>query len=368
MGSSSKSLSDKLKKWASHINPELGYDYELQTYYVLILEIIFVHIFHFALFIYVFNFYLIVWNIVSVTLYIMTFALLQKKLISSLFIIVHLEVLSYVIFTNYIIGWELYIALTIFALLVALVFDPFRKKVTKHLLAWLEIGVLTILVVLSGHSATPVMPIKDFEILHIVRILNIFACAIGIYAMVSISKLANREAYREVERSYNISKRRMKVDPITKVLCKDYVISEISEIHRLYRYSSLSYVVMVLKIDGFFELENKYGNVVTNRILFEVANLINKNVGNNNLVARWDEDKFLIALNNSKVNTAIVVAETIREEIDRYAYISEDALFDVTASIAVAEVKRKFDVMDAVETASDLLDNARVKSRNQVIY
>ncbi len=359
---------DKFCGVFSIINPELEYDFELRTYYVLLIEIVFVHVFHYALFTYVANYYLIMWNIVSIILYIMAFALLKKKLISSLFIVVHFEVLAYVIFSNYIIGWEPYIALTIFDLLVALIFDPFKRNISKHILALVEIIVLTVLVITSSDSSSAVMPIADIGVLNIVRVLNVFACAIGIYAMVAISRLSHKEAYREMEKKYSLIKNEKRIDPVSRVLCKDYVIGELSTIHNLYRYSSLSYVVFICKIDSYESIEEKHGLEVSNKVLFDVASIISASVRSNDLVARWDCDKFLIALNNSKINTAIVVAEKIREAIDNYTYVGEDNTFDVTASFGVAESKRKYDVMDTVETAIKFVDSPKYRGKNTVIY
>lgn len=125
--------------------------------------------------------------------------------------------------------------------------------------------------------------------------------------------------------------------------------------------------VILIDIDNFKIINDKYGHLIGDLIIKEVVKIINKCIRDNDLLVRWGGDEFL-TLTPSPLDTATTVAERIRETIESQELFSDkQELIKVTISCGIAQFTLSDDVDTLTKRADDALYLAKEKGRNIII-
>lgn len=126
------------------------------------------------------------------------------------------------------------------------------------------------------------------------------------------------------------------------------------EIYRTERYKhSLS--LLMIDLDDFKELNDKYGHVVGDRMLKTLARLMVEIIRPSDIPARYGGEEFLIILPETISENAVKVAERIRQRIESYPFEinhTRDRTYQITISTGVCSYP------DYGRTAEDLINLA----------
>jgi diguanylate cyclase (GGDEF)-like protein len=108
--------------------------------------------------------------------------------------------------------------------------------------------------------------------------------------------------------------------------------------------------LLFIDLDGFKDVNTKYGHQAGSRTLVEVGGVIRSCARETDVVGRYGGDEFAVVLPDTVVQGAAFVARRICERIRTSRYLAEEGLFiQVTASVGVATLP------DAASSAEDLL-------------
>ena len=112
--------------------------------------------------------------------------------------------------------------------------------------------------------------------------------------------------------------------------------------------------LVMVDLDDFKYCNDKYGHTVGDIILKETAEILKGNVRNDDIIARYGGDEFVIILVNAAKERAFKIAERIRCKIAQAAFDDpeSDNSFGITASIGIATFP------DDAATAKNLIDSA----------
>ena len=135
------------------------------------------------------------------------------------------------------------------------------------------------------------------------------------------------------------------------------------EFGRAVRYQRTFSVVM-LDIDGFKGINDTFGHPVGDRILREVAELLEAQARTLDSVGRWGGEEFLLLLPELPLARACEVAERFRLLIAEHSFAHGGP---VTASLGVAELSAQ-ETLDALLARVDrTLYDAKAEGRNRVM-
>jgi len=138
-----------------------------------------------------------------------------------------------------------------------------------------------------------------------------------------------------------------------------------NEVARSKRYGTpLSMVVW--DVDNFKATNDQYGHAGGDRVLKVIADLLSNNVRETDFVARYGGEEFVMLMPETKSETAIQVANKLREEIAQTPFHFHDVRVEVTISAGVAQYQQDELVTSLFERADAALYSAKEAGRNQV--
>ncbi len=130
--------------------------------------------------------------------------------------------------------------------------------------------------------------------------------------------------------------------------------------------------LIMIDIDHFKKFNDSYGHQIGDKVLTEVSRVIQDCVNPDSLVARYGGEEFAIILPDASTDTAVIVGEKIRVEIENHIVkTNEYPNLKVTVSLGIAtfpdhikNMRRM--VVELIDIADDSLYTAKNAGRNRV--
>lgn len=137
------------------------------------------------------------------------------------------------------------------------------------------------------------------------------------------------------------------------------------EIHRTVRYSHPLSLIMG-DLDNLKRINDSFGHTTGDRVLAELAGIIQRYVRREDVVARYGGDEITILLPETDLTGAGAVAQRILELIHRHDFRLPDPKLTVSMSFGVAMFSPNMTHKEFVEAADTALYRAKQGGKNQV--
>lgn len=125
-------------------------------------------------------------------------------------------------------------------------------------------------------------------------------------------------------------------DHLTGVLNRRSFLDDLdAEVQRCGRYGN-SLCVLMIDADNFKSINDNYGHHAGDIVLKEIAKVLRATVRQTDKCGRWGGEEFVVALVETRLDTAIVIAERIRLALIRSDIFVEGSRLNVSASIGIA--------------------------------
>ena len=123
--------------------------------------------------------------------------------------------------------------------------------------------------------------------------------------------------------------------------------------------------VMLIDIDWFKGINDKYGHDMGDKVLKKVAEEIKGQVRGSDITFRWGGEEFLVFLPNTRVHYAKQIAENLRVHLFTHDI---NKFIRVTVSIGVAGTSPgEEDINVLIKQSDQALYLAKAKGRNKVV-
>lgn len=210
----------------------------------------------------------------------------------------------------------------------------------------------------SGHFSCRVKASRwapyDFHLL--AESFNMMAAQLEQYALIQ------KQQQKELQRRNELLERLSVTDALTQVgnhrAFQEHLHAQISLACR----KGLSLCLMLIDVDHFKQYNDTYGHLQGDMVLREVARLITENVRAYDFVARYGGEEFAVILPDTEIDTALGVAERIRQVIAQYQFPNHA----VTVSIGVAGWHAGIDPSRLIQEVDSALYEAKRLGRNRV--
>ncbi len=125
--------------------------------------------------------------------------------------------------------------------------------------------------------------------------------------------------------------------------------------------------ILVLDIDHFKRINDRYGHSAGDRVLVETARKLRENCRESDSVFRFGGEEFVVLLSQTEENGAFAIAERIRNAIATMNTQYEQTGIHVTASIGIACLNRSETLHAWFDRADRALYLAKQAGRNRVV-
>ncbi|MDD5401347.1 MAG: diguanylate cyclase [Sulfurimonas sp.] len=153
-------------------------------------------------------------------------------------------------------------------------------------------------------------------------------------------------------------------DPLTKLYNRARFDEVINFIVKHQRKADTDFILVIADVDYFKSINDTYGHQVGDEALVSVANSLKNSLREDDLVARWGGEEFVIMLKNVTLDEAKMIMEKVRESVQKIKIndtISITASFGLTKYIIGEDTKKTFKRVD------DALYEAKNSGRNRVV-
>lgn len=188
-----------------------------------------------------------------------------------------------------------------------------------------------------------------------------------------VSTQLRRKLYvDQLRSSFQVSLEMAVTDQLTGLYNRRYLASHLSAMFDRAYWTGRPLSVMVLDIDHFKTVNDNHGHDVGDRVLKEFAERISNSIRGIDLACRYGGEEFLIAMPDTDLNFASVVAERLRQEIaaQKFHLNSGRDELSVTVSIGLASTENGPEDDSAqklIKRADEALYEAKTGGRNRVI-
>lgn len=144
----------------------------------------------------------------------------------------------------------------------------------------------------------------------------------------------------------------MRLDPLTRILNKVAAGEEVDRY--ISQYPEGMHVLFLIDIDDFKQINDTFGHTVGDTVILDIAQVIQNQFRDTDIVARVGGDEFLAFMKNTTMEDAQEKASRLCQEASK-RLIGDDAIVNVTLSIGLAVYK---DDGEDYETMFSMADRA----------
>jgi diguanylate cyclase (GGDEF)-like protein len=168
----------------------------------------------------------------------------------------------------------------------------------------------------------------------------------------------------EMDRSLDLATR---VDPMTGLANRRDIMEKMErELSRSERHQR-TFSVMLVDLDNFKQLNDKYGYNDGDDVLVEVARVLMSCVRNEDVCARWGGEEFLFLLTETNIEGALTLARKILDSVSMTEFKANRPGIRITASIGLCEYQVGHSINECVSKADHALRQAKQSGKNRFV-
>lgn len=118
---------------------------------------------------------------------------------------------------------------------------------------------------------------------------------------------------------------------------------------------------MVIDIDDFKKINDTYGHDIGDKILIQLSNVIKENMRKYDTIGRVGGEEFAIIASNCSKDESIIIAERIRESIEKFSFYNN---IELTVSIGISNNKHE----NIFRSADRAMYRSKDFGKNRVIF
>jgi len=170
----------------------------------------------------------------------------------------------------------------------------------------------------------------------------------------------------EVIELFDYTQDKSKKDPLTGLFNKRYLLEIGRDIYERAVQKKSLFATVMIEIDEFNVLCDSYGHEAGDEVLFHVAQILNKHLNKDSIVARFGAEQFCVLFKNRAYAEVIQVFEEIQNIIKNTPLKKDDNIHHITVSIG-GNITFTESLESMIDLADETLCNLKHKKIEKVI-
>jgi diguanylate cyclase (GGDEF)-like protein len=221
-----------------------------------------------------------------------------------------------------------------------------------------DIGLFLIIILFMFFYPNDALLHTHYEIAFKIQIVLSFLFLVFLSALYEYSKERAMRKMKKIQSDLEFFLRR---DPLTGLYNRRGYHDSIDRINNKHG------VMLMCDIDHFKKINDTYGHDAGDFVIQEVAQCIRENIRKEDVAIRWGGEEFLIFLANTNINNGYIVAEKLRESVERLElYYKEDVRIKVTLSMGISPISNTITLEEAIKNADNAMYVSKRSGRNQI--
>lgn len=155
------------------------------------------------------------------------------------------------------------------------------------------------------------------------------------------------------------------IDELTKISNRRHINKALNDAIQISNRHEAPLIVTLFDIDDFKKVNDQYGHIIGDKVLFEMSNQLSKIIRSTDSFGRWGGEEFLIVLPHETLDSAIQFCEKLRQCIQNITF--SDCPVQITCSFGVAQFQKGMTAEQIVEQADKALYRAKASGKNKVL-
>lgn len=173
--------------------------------------------------------------------------------------------------------------------------------------------------------------------------------------------LENQRAKNELNMVIKEMTKMVNHDYLTKIYSRRYFTNKL----KTQLDTNNDHMVIALgDIDNFKKVNDTYGHSMGDQVLNTVASIMNDVCRENDIVARWGGEEFIIFFPNVTVDTAKLFVETMREKIAQKKMKDKEIYFSVTITFGLVQISPDLTIEKNISLADTALYQGKKSGKN----
>ncbi|MGN0375721.1 MAG: GGDEF domain-containing protein, partial [Butyrivibrio sp.] len=126
------------------------------------------------------------------------------------------------------------------------------------------------------------------------------------------------------------------------------------------------FLVTIIDIDDFKEINDKYGHLYGDEVLSEFAKIAKNEMKGNGIVARFGGEEFMFCFDGTDYVKAMEILDNIKKQLGEYSQNSRQIV--ITFSGGMVEYKAPEQIDNLFNDADDKLYQAKNSGKNRIVF
>ncbi|MBG7156386.1 biofilm formation regulator diguanylate cyclase SiaD [Pseudomonas aeruginosa] len=182
-----------------------------------------------------------------------------------------------------------------------------------------------------------------------------------------VARISDR--YQQMMRDLNLALKEASIrDPLTGLPNRRMLLERLREENERSQRHGQSYVLAMLDVDFFKQVNDTWGHDSGDRVLVEIARAMESELREYDLCGRWGGEEFLLLLPQTRLQDAGPVLERVRDSVRTLAVRVGTEALSVTASVGVTEHRIGETYSQTVNRADAALLDAKRSGRDNCVF
>ena len=304
------------------------------------------------------------WNLLSCAIFLFCYWLNRRGYPHTTLLIGAAEVVTHAALAVAYVGWNSGFHYYILGLVPLIFYSQRWRFPLKMALTALLCGLYVALFAWMAGAAPWVS--VDARQLQLTGILNTVILFVVFAAVAAYYRLAAANAETALQKANRLLDQQAHTDPLTHVANRRDMEARLALAVADYRANGTPFSVVLCDIDNFKAFNDRYGHAAGDLILVDVAGRLRAGLREQDHVARWGGEEFLLFLPGACQEKAWSAAERIREQVAAARLAVGDQTVAITLTLGVAEYAAEADPAGCIQRADAALYAGKHRGKNRV--
>ncbi len=311
-------------------------------------------------------------NIISIVVFaLIIYVLLKQQAFRFSMLVASLEIYLHQLLAVYYLGWEYNFQLYLIAIPVFLFLGEFKNKLTPLLLSVLVIFsiVLAYFVSLEHSAEYDLGSLKEVApIFNMVAIAVLLAFYTGIFSSSSKSfHNTLQQSQKDIELLYQAAT----IDDLTKLPNRLHAQNLIEMWLKQSIQDEKPMTIAFIDLDNFKQINDQFGHETGDTVLQHVATILDEQIREHGLVARWGGEEFIAAFPNKDEHEAKSILEESRKAVVAAPYHSNEICIHLSITIGATSCsafEQPKQLQELLKIADIALYEGKTGSKNCLVF